>query len=356
MKRKPVKKWKRVLKRVIMLIVVLAVLAGGVWYAYGSLKSEYAVTYDAYTATTGSISNSLSFSGTFALVDSISYAPSSATTVKTVYVAAGDDVTEGEKLIRLASGETITADFDGRVNLLNVAAGDDVDTSTALIQIADFSHMQISIRVDEYDIADVSVGQAVTVTSTATEETFDSTIKAINYISQSQGNVAYYTATADVDVSGSIYPGMQATVTITQEEANDVVILKEDALSFDSMNNAFVYTQADDGTMTETSVTVGVSNGNYVEIKEGLTDGDTVYVEAEEEETSSGLSGLLSGLFGSQNVRGDQTSGGFSSGSFPSGGEMPSFGGDSSSGSGFSGGPGGSSGSSGNSSSGGGGQ
>ncbi len=331
MKRKPVKKWKRILKRVILLTVVLAVLAGGVWYAYGSLKSEYAVTYDAYSATTGSISNSLSFSGTFALVDEKTYTASSATSVKNLYVSAGDEVKEGDKLVRLANGEIITADFDGRVNLVGASEGDDVDTSTTLIQIADFSHMQISIRVDEYDIADVSVGLPVTVTATATEETFDSTINAINYISQSQGSVAYYTATADVDVTDSIYPGMQATVTITQEEADNVVILKEDALSFDAMNNAFVYIMGDDGSMSEQSVTVGVSNGNYVEIKDGLKDGDTVYVEAAEEETTSGLSGLLSGLFGSQSVRGNNAgadrsdwSGGMSG---DMSGEMPSFGG-----------------------------
>lgn len=212
MKRKPVKKWKRILKRTVVLFVVLAVLAGGVWYAYGTLKSEYAVTYDAYSATTGSISNALSFSGSFALVDSASYAPTSSTSVKSVYVAAGDDVSEGDKLVRLSNGETITADFDGRINAVDVEEGDDVDASTTLVQIADFSHMTVSIRVDEYDIADVSVGQAVTVTATATEETFETTIDTINYISQSQGNVAYYTATADVAVSDGIYPGMQASV------------------------------------------------------------------------------------------------------------------------------------------------
>jgi HlyD family secretion protein len=257
-----------------------------------------------------------------------------ATSVRTVYVAAGDEIKEGDKLVRLASGETIAADFDGRVNLVGAEEGDDVDADTTLVEIADFSHMTVSIRVDEYDIADVSVGQAVTVTATATEETFDSTIESINYISQSSGNVAYYTATADVDVSGGIYPGMQATVTITQQQADDVVILKEDALSFDAMNNAFVYTMDESGAMTEVSVTVGVSNGNYVEIKEGLADGDTVYVEAAEEETASGLSGLLSGLFGSRNISG---AAGANRGDWT--GEMPAgFGGDPASTGGFTGG------------------
>jgi hypothetical protein len=113
------------------------------------------------------------------------------------------------------------------------------------------------------------------------------------------------------------------------------------------MNNAYVYMMGDDGTMTEVPVTVGVSNGNYVEIQEGLSDGDTVYVQAAEETTSSGLSGLLSGLFGSQNVNcGSMPSGGNSDFSGFSGGQMPSgFTGSDTSGTssgGMSGGPGGS--------------
>ena len=33
--------------------------------------------------------------------------------------------------------------------------------------------------------------------------------------------MAYYTATAYVDVSGTVYPGMQVSVTVPQEEAVD---------------------------------------------------------------------------------------------------------------------------------------
>ena len=91
---------------------------------------------------------------------------------------------------------------------------------------------------------------------------------------------------------------MQVTVTIPQEEAKDVVILKVDALSFDNTNQAFVYMKNDAGELEQVNVTTGVSNGNYIEITSGLSDGDEVYVEAKAEETTSG--GLLSGLFGGQ--------------------------------------------------------
>lgn len=289
---------RRLARRIILIVLLLALAAGIGWYAYNALKREYTTTYDTYSATTGSISNALSFSGNLTLIDSVSYTASSSSTVKTVYAPAGTDVKEGDKLIRLANGETVSADFDGRVNVLSFNEGDSVATGDTLVQVADFSHLRVTFRVDEYDISDVAVGQACTVTVTALEKTYESSIAAIDYISASTGNVAYYTATAYVDVDGEALPGMQVTVTIPQEEAKDVVILKVDALSFDNTNQAFVWMKNEAGELEQVNVTTGVSNGNYIEITSGLSDGDEVYAEAKAEETSSG--GLLSGLFGGQ--------------------------------------------------------
>ncbi len=319
-----------------MFLLVLLLLAGVGWFAYNSLKAEYTVTYDAYTATTGSISNALSFSGNLSLIDSETYMASSSGTVKTIYAAAGTEVQEDDKLLRLNNGETITAGFAGRVNKLSVTEGDEVSAGAELVQIADFRHMKVSFRVDEYDIGDVCVGQACTVTVTALEKKLEATVDAIDYISSSNGNVAYYTATAYVDVDdASVLPGMQVTVSITQEEARDVVILKVDAISFDATNQAYVWMKNDAGELEQVYITTGVSNGNYIEVTDGLSDGDEVYVEVETVATG-GASGLLGGLFGGQQFNAPQGGpggmpggGSFDGGSMPdfSSGERPSFGG-----------------------------
>ena len=300
-KKRPKRK-RHILRKLLIFLLVLAVLAGGALYAYESLRQEYTVTYTSYTATTGSISNALSFSGSMSLINNTTYTAPADATVRAVYVAVSDDVKEGDKLIRLSTGEIITADFDGRVNALKVAEGDSVAAGASLIQVADFTNMKVSIRVDEYDIADVALGQNCTVTATATEKTFASTIEEIDYISSSTGNVAYYTATAYVQVEEGILPGMQVTISIPQEEAKDVVVLKMDALSFDQSNSAFVYMYDENQALVEVPVEVGVSNGNYVEIKSGLKSGDTVYVETEVETAASGVTSLLSGLFGGQQM------------------------------------------------------
>ncbi len=327
---------KRIVRRIVLFLILALVLGAVGYIAYNSLKAEYTVTYDSYTATTGSISNALSFSGNLSLIDSETYAASSSGTVKAVYVAAGDEVEEDQKLVRFSNGETVKAGFAGRVNRISVDAGDDVSAGAELVQIADFNHMKVSFRVDEYDIGSVSVGQACTVTVTALEKKLETTIDAIDYISSSSGNVAYYTATAYVDVDdANVLPGMQATVSITQQETQDAVILKVDAVSFDATNQAYVWMKNDAGELEQVYITTGVSNGNYLEVTDGLSDGDEVYVEVQTTATG-GAGGLLGGLFGGQQFNAPQGGPGGGGGDFSfdrdsmpdfSGGERPSFGG-----------------------------
>ena len=92
-----------------------------------------------------------------------------------------------------------------------------------------------------------------------------------------------------------------------------------DAISFDMTNQAFVWVKNDAGELEQKTITTGVSNGNYIEVTEGLSDGDEVYVEAKVEESTGG--GLLGGLFGGQQF--NQPQGG--PGGMPGGGSMPDF-------------------------------
>lgn len=292
-KKKRKKVLRAILRTFLILLLIAALLLGGL-FIYGKNRTGNTVTYQPYTASQGTISNALSFSGSLQLIDNVTYTADAASEVRNVYAAAGDNVTAGQKLLRLSNGQTIEAEFDGRVNQLLVNAGDEVLQGDSLIQVADFSRMKVSIRVDEYDISDVHVGQTARVTVTATEQTVETEIDSINYISASSGSVAYYTATAYVDVPEGVYPGMQATISIPQSEAQNVVVLKLEAISFDETNQAYVLMQNADGTMRKVSITTGVSNGNYVEITSGLQSGDVVYVEAEAKEESGSL---FDGLF-----------------------------------------------------------
>lgn len=326
------KKKKSRLARLIRWLIVLAVLGAvgaAAWFVgVPSLIASVTVTYDAYTATTGSISNALSFSGSVSVINSGYATASQAGTVRTLYVKDGDTVKAGDKIARLSSGETVKADFDGTVNDVLAEVGDSVSGGGQIVQLVDFSNMKVTMRVDEYDISSVHVGDECVVTFTALEKSFPSVISHINRLSQSSGSVAYYTVTATVEVTEDVLPGMQVTVQIPKESATNVVVLKKDALSFARDNRAFVYVRDENGELNTVNVTLGVDNDNYVEIKSGLKDGDVVYVEAEPEETgATGLAGLISNLTGGRNRSFNMpaSNSGFGNRSF--GGNAGSFGG-----------------------------
>ena len=310
---------RKIVKRLIWTLVILLVVGVAVWSIYSKLRSEYKITYDPYTATTGSISNSLSFTGSMQLVDSATYTAPSESKVKEVYVAVGDKVKEGDKLMRLTGGDTIEAEFDGTVSSIDVEKGDDVKAEDSLITVADFDHMTVSVRVGESNISQVSVGQSCRVTVSSANASFDSVIDKIDYASYTGNNVAYYTAKVNVDTftAENVWPGMQATVTITLEEAKNVTVLKMDALSTARDNTAYVYKENEKGEMEEVTVTVGVSNGNYVEIKDGVTSGETVYKVAEKVEEETGLAALFSGLFTNRQVNRPSRNGSGGSGGMP---------------------------------------
>ncbi len=299
-------KRKRMRRRIRKLIIwlILIALAGGAVYLFvlPKLNAAATITYDSYTTTRGSISNSMSFSGSIDVVNDETLAAEAAGTVRKIYVEEGDKVVTNQRLIRLSNGEILKAGFDGEVNEITVVEGDEVAANDSLIEIVDFENLQVSLRVDEYSMASVSVGQACEVTVTALEQTFDSEITHINRIPTGGGSTSYYTVTAQFSGSAEVLPGMQVTVVIPEEEADDAVILSSDALSFGNANNAYVLLQNDEGEMEQVYVEIGVDNDNYVEITSGLDANVTVYKAVETTEESSGLMSLFSSLTDSQST------------------------------------------------------
>lgn len=328
------KKKKKGWKKLLLILILLALVGAYIGLILlPKLKAESTLTYDGYTASIGSISNSMDFSGSISVVNYETLSASGEGTVRQVYVAEEQAVREGDKLIRLSNGETLKANFDGHVNVLNVESGDEVSMGESLIQIVDFENMQVTFRVDEYDIAKIAVGQSCRVNVTALDTDFDSTISHINRIPSNSQGTAYYTVTAEFVVTENVLPGMQVTVVIPQEEAVDAVILSRSALSFDNSNSAYVYKKAEDGSMTMHPVTIGVDNDNYVEILAGVEEGETVYALQEQQEVS-GWQAMFSSMpmgggmqMPSQSGGGNRENSGRDFGNFGGGGNFGGMGG-----------------------------
>ena len=130
------KKTVRAVRRTLTIILLFALLGGGFFCIRDSLRAQYTVNYQAYTASIGSISNSLSFNGTLQAVNSKTYTANSACTVRSVYVSAGDKVKKGDKLLRLSNGQSVESEFDGEINVLDVCESDSVSAGASLASLS----------------------------------------------------------------------------------------------------------------------------------------------------------------------------------------------------------------------------
>ncbi len=72
-------------------------------------------------------------------------------------------------------------------------------------------------------------------------------------------------------------PGMNATVTIIVDEAQNVLIVPTSAIQT-SGRTSIVTIQNDDGSTTRQTVTTGLTNGTETEITAGLTEGQMVII------------------------------------------------------------------------------
>jgi len=289
--------------------LILLALAAGAFrlFVLPRWKAEATTTYNQYTARTGTISNSLSFNGSVSVKNAETITADNAATVRVVYVKEEQDVQKDDRLMRLSDGTTVKASFDGQINLISVEVGDDVSMGETLVQVVDFGTMTVSMRVDEYSISELEVGQACRVSVTALNQTFESEISHINRIPSGGGNTAYYTVTAELSVTEDVLPGMACTVTIPQEEAVDTIVLNRDALSFGQNNSAYVLMYDENQVMQQVPVEIGVDNDNYVEITAGLKAGDTVYKEVQENTSAArGLMAMFSSM-GSQSAQPGQS-------------------------------------------------
>ncbi len=140
--------------------------------------------------------------------------------------------------------------------------------------------MTVDISVDELDILTLAVGQEAAITLDALPgQRFTGTVQKINPTGTNEGGSTKYTVTMEVPRSSQMLPGMNASVLIEVSRLDSVLTIPAAAVQEDG-NRTYVYTALDEKTGEPTNpvdVTTGSSDGTSIEIRSGLTSGDTVY-------------------------------------------------------------------------------
>ena len=140
--------------------------------------------------------------------------------------------------------------------------------------------MILEIIIDELDIRQLHVGMSAQVKIDALGgEKYTATITEIGNTGTNNGGNSKYTVELTMDRSGNMLSGMNATATIVLSTAIDVLTIPADAL-VENGNQTVVYTGYDeenDILLSPVMVKVGCSDGETVEILEGLAAGQTYY-------------------------------------------------------------------------------
>lgn len=207
---------------------------------------------------------------------------------------AADNLRSAE--LRMSSAErnishyTIDAPISGTIVDKKVKAGDKLSANDAAMQnlctIYDMSYLELKLNVDELKIRSLKVGQEAEITVDAVPgETYKGVISSILVAGTTANGSTSYPVTVRIDEMGELLPGMNATAKITTASVKNVLALPNAALvrgsyvlvtkDSPSAANAETSMTAPDGCVY-VKVTTGISDDDYIEVKSGLQEGDTI--------------------------------------------------------------------------------
>ena len=159
-----------------------------------------------------------------------------------------------------------------------------------VFEISSGETMKVTMTVDELDILSMKEGLEAQVTVDAIEgETFTGEITGVSGSASSSGETAQYSVEITFEKTAQMLAGMSASVEVILEKAENVLVVPLTAVN-DHGRTSFVYTGKNDkdGTLTdEVEVELGISDETYVDIKSGLSQGDTIYYQMQGSEDSS---------------------------------------------------------------------
>jgi len=173
---------------------------------------------------------------------------------------------------------TLQAPFAGVVAAVNITAGEMAPTGVAAIVLLDNSAFRLTINVDEMDIGKLAPGQAVEITLDAFPDVvIGGKVEHIAPAAEIQGGVVYYKVVIAIDPTDiPIRADMTANATVLIEELEDVLKLPTWVVRVDrSTGQTYVHRQVGNE-IVRTDVKLGVRHEGFVQVLEGVSEGDVV--------------------------------------------------------------------------------
>ncbi len=270
--------------------------------------------------------------------------------VAEVLVSAGESVKSGESLITFTDGsDPITAPADGVITTIAVSPGAHVQAGAVVAHLTNYNTLKTAASIDELDIPKVQVGQTATIkVSALPDQTFTGKVTGIANEGTSTNGVSTFNVDVSIDNPQNLKVGMSTEADILTASKDNALYIPLDAVH--SMNGQkFVMlatgnsnqgqqsksqsqsqgqdkgkqqSQGQNWSASRVTVQTGLANADYVEITQGLTEGQTVRLPnlaVSNTTTTSNSRGLMGG-FGGMGGGGNRSFGGGNGGGNRSGG------------------------------------
>lgn len=266
-KRSKIKKWISISVLIIVVVGIGVVL----------LMRPTPTIYESVIAESGDITTYYSFSGNIATKNRQTIISEKVMQISEIEIAEGDSVEEGDVLMKSTTDDEIVAKISGEIVNLNVEENAQVMTGIKLLEIVDYSDLEISVKVDEYDISAIEVGKETSVTIGAIDKELTGTISNISKEGQVLNGITFFVATIDLEPDDSLRVGMSAEVKLISDQANGVVTLPMTAIQFDDNNNPYVLKKDANDIIINTEITTGINDSSTVEVTSGITKGEDIF-------------------------------------------------------------------------------
>ncbi|MFV0503502.1 MAG: efflux RND transporter periplasmic adaptor subunit [Lachnospirales bacterium] len=167
---------------------------------------------------------------------------------------------------------TVTAPISGIISTKNVSSGEYASPSVPAYTITNMDTILVQVNVSEQLINNIHVNDKVNVSFNSLKENIEGTVYEVS-------PVADQTNTFPIKISienpsHQIKPGMFADITFLLEKADDTIVIPRNTV-LNSESGYYVFVVEDDAAISK-SVKLGVDNGEYVEIVEGISLNDTL--------------------------------------------------------------------------------
>lgn len=169
----------------------------------------------------------------------------------------------------------IRAPFAGLIVARYIGLAEQVGPGDALFRISDFTPLLCPIQIPERDLPKLRLGQRAYLTLEAwPDKRFSAKVLRIRPIVDSATGTVR--VTLDVDAEGLLRPGMFARVFVETESRQNALVIPKAALSLESIGDT-VYVAASQ-MASRRNVELGFREGDYVEVREGVSAGELVIV------------------------------------------------------------------------------